>query len=75
MSCIHRPRAQVFLEAYLKHQALTSNERALLRAYLCETWLSCRIRAMRKVEPQRRLEILTFGMARLLDRWDEFDVS
>ncbi|MCZ7645110.1 MAG: phosphotransferase [Planctomycetota bacterium] len=68
-----RARARIFLEAYAARHAFTPEERALLPWYLRETFLSCRIRAMRKVPDERKLEILTFGMGPLLERWAELD--
>ena len=66
-------RARSFLSAYERHRDLGDEERRLLPWYIRECWLGCRIRAMRKVPDGRRLEVLTFGMEPILDRWGELD--
>jgi Ser/Thr protein kinase RdoA (MazF antagonist) len=63
-------RARVFLDAYALHHAFTADERALLPWFLRENWLSCRIRAMRKVSERERLKILTFGMDSIFEQWN-----
>jgi homoserine kinase type II len=63
-------RARVFLDAYVSHHAFTADERALLPWFLRENWLSCRIRAMRKVSEDQRLKILTFGMDSVFEQWN-----
>lgn len=60
-------RARCFLDAYTRRLALTPDERAFLPWFIAETALSMRVRAMRKVPDERRLEMLTFGMAPVLD--------
>lgn len=67
------PRARTFLDAYSQHHHLTGNERAMLPWYVRETWLSCRIRAMRKVPPEQRINILTFGMNKIFEQWKRLD--
>ncbi len=58
---------RTFLNAYAEEVQLTEDERRLLPAMIAETWLCCRIRAMRKVPDEEKLEILTDGIAPTLD--------
>ena len=66
-------RARAFLSTYERHHRLCDEERRLLPWYVKECWLGCRIRAMRKVPDERKLDILTFGMEPILDWWGELD--
>ena len=66
-------RARRFLHAYERHCPLSDREWAVLPWAIRECWLGCRIRAMRKVPPSQRLEILTFGMDGILAGWDLLD--
>jgi Ser/Thr protein kinase RdoA (MazF antagonist) len=66
-------RAHSFLDAYARHHPLSTDERSLLPWYVRECWLCCRIRAMRKVADDRKLEILTFGMDPILQGWGRLD--
>ncbi|MHB0878256.1 MAG: phosphotransferase [Anaerolineae bacterium] len=53
--------AALFLHAYQDEWPLDAAEGAALPLFMRETWLGCRIRAMRKVAPQDQLRILTEG--------------
>jgi len=62
-------RAALFLGTYEARRPLTSEERGLLPWFVRETWLSHRVRGMRKVPDGEKLELLTRGMGPILDRW------
>ncbi|MGI6208430.1 MAG: phosphotransferase [Anaerolineae bacterium] len=62
--------ARTFLRAYQQVWPLSPEEAAALPLFMRETWLGVRIRAMRKVQPEERLRILTEGALRPL-RWLE----
>ena len=57
----HMEGLRLFLAAYQSAWPLTDQEAAVLPLLMRETWLGVRIRAMRKVSPERQLEILTDG--------------
>jgi len=63
-------RTQAFLTGYSKHIELTDMERRLLPPMIAETWFCCRIRAMRKVPDDEKLQILAGDLAPSLDFLD-----
>ena len=60
-------RTDAFLAGYAEHVELTDPERRLLPPMIAETWLCCRIRAMRKVPDDEKLEILADDLTPSLD--------
>ncbi len=66
-------RTEAFLSGYAEHVELTEAEHRLLPPMIAETWLCCRIRAMRKVPDEEKLEILAGDLAPSLDCLDAAD--
>ncbi|MBN1344059.1 MAG: phosphotransferase [Phycisphaerae bacterium] len=58
---------EMFLSGYAEQVTLTDHERRLLPAMIAETWLCCRIRAMRKVPDEQKMAILAGDIEASLD--------